>query len=60
MFKRIGKAIDIMKACWKVLLLDKELLVFPLLTIVVPGACLVDLGKRRLLRNTLKNCRFIM
>lgn len=44
MFKRIGKAIVIMKACWKVLLLDKELLVFPLLTIVVLGACLAGIA----------------
>ena len=37
MFKKIRKALDIMKACWKVFLLDKELLVFPLLTLSVLG-----------------------
>lgn len=37
MLKRIKKALDIMKACWKVFLLDKELLAFPLLTLSVLG-----------------------
>jgi len=44
MFKRIGKAIDIMKACWRVLMLDKELLVFPLLTMLVLGLCLTGIA----------------
>ena len=43
MFNKIGKAFDIMKACWRVLLLDKELLVFPFLTIFVLGACLAGI-----------------
>lgn len=38
MMKKIRKALDIMKACWKVLMLDKELLVFPLLSSLILGA----------------------
>ena len=40
MFKRINKGLDVMKACWRVFLLDKELLVFPLLSAAVLGALL--------------------
>ncbi len=40
MFKKIRKGIDIMKACWRVFLLDKELLVFPLLSMLVLGLLL--------------------
>ena len=38
MFKRTRKAFDIMRACWKVLQLDKELLVFPLFSVLILGA----------------------
>ncbi len=41
MFKKLGQkfknAMSLLKACWKVLMLDKELLVFPLLSILVLG-----------------------
>ncbi len=37
MMKKIRKALDIMKACWKVLLLDKELMVFPFLSALILG-----------------------
>ncbi|MFK7903078.1 MAG: DUF6159 family protein [Nitratireductor sp.] len=37
MLEKFKKALDIMKACWKVLMLDKELLVFPLLTMTILG-----------------------
>ncbi len=40
MIERYSTALTLVKACWKVLLLDKELLVFPLLTILALGALL--------------------
>lgn len=35
--QKLKNAISLLKACWKVLMLDKELLVFPLLSIIVLG-----------------------
>lgn len=35
MFDRIGQTLTLGRACWKVLLLDKEMLVFPLLSTIV-------------------------
>ena len=43
MREKFRNGIDIMKACWKVFLLDKELLVFPLLTALVLGLLVAGL-----------------
>ncbi|MBL4645852.1 MAG: hypothetical protein JKY99_05280, partial [Rhizobiales bacterium] len=44
MFKKAENSINILKACWRVLMLDKELLVFPILSLLALGTVLASIA----------------